>query len=380
MVVYVKECFAMNLNTIMPWFKKTINIMPLSSLDTVKTNDIIVISNTDDEDLDSNELSSYNIVIYEDFCEKISSNIIQEFQYNYDYYYLKNALSAATNPNITSIISGSSYGIFGVETSLLSNAVNLSLASQDLFYSMKGIYYACSKNRNIKNIVLCVGYYYFFSDLSKNQNLFEIQRVSKVYNPLYADTHNCYLLPPSPKNFLYESDIFDIQNILDIYTQKEYIKGYFHNQRLRKDHAAKEWDDKSKDWYQLSINEKIEAGKQRAAVHNKAIKRKNSLLENKKLLQDFLKFCDTENINLLLVVTPSTPYYLNCLLPDFKSKFYDILNEVDGIIHLLDLADDPTFLDEDFNDTDHLNEKGAQKLTQIIHNTFQEINNVYLKE
>ena len=375
MTVYVKECFAMNLNTVIPWFKKTINVMPFSSLDAVTTNDIIVISNADDEGFYNNDLSSYNIVIYEDFCEKISSNIIQEFQYNYDYYHLKHALSAAVNPNITSIISGSSYGLFGIETSLLSNAVNLSLPSQDLYYSLKGIYYVCNKNRNIKNIVLCVGYYYFFSDLSKNKNLSEIRRISKVYKPLYADMHNCSLLPPSPENILYESDIFDIQNMLDIYTQEECIKGFFHNQHSRKDQALKEWADKSKDWYQLSIKEKIEVGKQRAAVHNKAIKRENSLLENVKLFQDFLRFCDSENINFLLVVTPSTLYYLNCLLPEFKSTFYDVLDEVDGDIHLLDLAHDTRFLEEDFNDTDHLNDKGARKLTQIIHNTFQEINN-----
>lgn len=373
MIVYVKECFAINLNTIMPWFKKTINIMPLSSFDAVKTNDIIVMSNADDDFCD-NDLSGYNIVIYEDFCEKITLNIIQAFQYNYDYYYLKNALSIATNSNTISIISGSSYGLFGIDTSLLSNAINLSLMSQDLYYSLKGIYYVCSKNRNIKNIVLCVGYYCFFSDLSKTQNPDEIQRVSKVYNPLYADIHNCSLLPP-PINILYESDIFDIQNILDIYTQGEYLKGYFHNERPRKKYATKIWDDKSKEWYQLSIGEKEEAGKQRASLHNKNIKRENSLLENVKLFQDFLRFCGSKNINLLLVVTPSTPYYLNCLLPDFKLIFYNILNEVDSVIHLLDLAEDTTFLDEDFNDTDHLNKKGAQKLTQIILNTLQEINN-----
>lgn len=373
MIVYVKESFAINVNTIMPWFKKTINIMPLSSLDDVKTNDIIVISKAD-EDFCNNDLSGYNIVIYEDFCEKISLNIIKEFQDNYDYYYLKNALSVATNPNTISIISGSSYGLFGIDTSLLSNAVNFSLMSQDLYYSLKGIYYVWRKNRNIKNIVLCVGYYLFFYDVSKTQNSTEIQRVSKVYNPLFDDIHNCFLLPPQ-KNILYQSDIYDIQTILDVYTQREYFKGYFHNGRARKNYATKEWDDKSKDWDQLSIKEKEEAGKRRTFHHNKIIKHKNTFLENVKIFQDFMTFCDTEKINLLLVVTPSTPDYLNCLLPDYKTIFYDILNEVDGVIHLLDLADDTTFLDEDFNDTDHLNEKGAKKLTQIILDTLQEINN-----
>lgn len=375
MTIYVKEGFAINLNSAMHWFKKNINIEPLRSLDAVKADDIIVISNAADEDFCDNNLSDYNVIIYEDFLEKISVNIVQEFRYNYDYYYLKNALCTAQNASITTVISGSSYGLLGIDTSLLSNAVNLSLISQDLYYSLKGIYSIYNINKNIRNIVLCVGYYYFFSDLSKTQNPDEIQRVSKVYDPLYADIHNCSLLPPPSRNILYKSDIFDIQNILDLYTQGEYLKGYFHNERPRKIYATKMWDDKSKEWNQLSIDEKEEAGKRRASLHNKIIKRENSLLENLKHFQDFLRFCDSENINLLLVVTPSTPYYFNHLLPDYKSKFYDILNEIDGIIHLLDLAEDTAFLDEDFIDTDHLNEKGAQKLTQLILNTLQEINN-----
>lgn len=376
MTIYIKECAKMNLDTVRHWFKKNISIKPFISLDTVKINDLVVISNTEDDDFYNNNRSYYNIIAYEDFSNKIVSNINQEFQNNYDYYYLKNALSAAADPNITTIIAGSSYGTFGVETSLLPNAVNLSLASEDLYYSLEGFYYTYSKNKNIKNLILCASYYYFFCDLSKTQNPAEIKMVSNVFHPIYADKHNCYLLPNTFRsNILYDSDIFDIQNILNIYTQGEYIKGYFHNQRPRKNFALKMWNDQFKDWDQLSINEKEEAAKLRASQHNKSIKRNNSLLENIELFKDFLKFCDSENINFLLVVTPSTSCYLNYLLPDFKSTFYNVLNDVDGVIHLLDLSEDTMFLDEDFNDTDHLSDKGAQKLTQIILNTLQEINN-----
>lgn len=86
-----------------------------------------------------------------------------------------------------------------------------------------------------------------------------------------------------------------------------------------------------------------------------------------------MNFCKNRNINLLLVITPQTPYYRNYLSQEFKSTFYDVLNGVDEIVHLLDLSDDSSFKDDDFVDTDHLDDRGARKLTSIILNVLQEI-------
>lgn len=372
MTIYVKNSQHLNINSVSAWFKKDLTIQPLNNIEDVNpANDIIVISNAD-ETINFN-LMDYNVMVYEDFSQKISDNIMQEYQYNHDYYYLNNALLPSSDPNVSTLISGSSYGAFGIDTSLLDNAVNLSSISQDLYYSLKLIYSACEKNTNIKNIVLCVSYYYFFSDLSKTQNTSEIQRISKVYKPLLNDIHNCLLLPPK-QNLLYESSIFDIQRVMDIYTQNEYIKGFFNQDRPRKNYATKAWDDKTLTWHELPLNQKIEAAQKRANNHNKILKRKLSLQENISLFQEAVNFCKSRQMNMVIVVTPSTPYYLNCLLPEFKSIFYNVLNEIDGIIHLLDLSDYPAFSDNDFNDMDHLNDEGATKLTTIILSTLQEIN------
>lgn len=196
MNIYVKEFKdIITLKSISIWVKKEISLLPFASLTDVKANDIIIISNFDTT-FSKEDLSDYTFLIYEDFLDKIKKNIIQEYNYNYDYYYLKNALIQACDPNVTTIIAGSSYGLFGIDSSMLTHEVNLSLSSQDLYYSLKGIYQVCNNNSNIQNIVLCMGYYDFFCDLSKTQNVDEIQRVAQVYNPLYLDVHNCTLLPP----------------------------------------------------------------------------------------------------------------------------------------------------------------------------------------
>lgn len=77
-------------------------------------------------------------------------------------------------------------------------------------------------------------------------------------------------------------------------------------------------------------------------------------------------FCAENNINLIIVVTPVSKYYLKELYPGYKDIFYEVLGETDGVIHLLDLAADETYADEDFNDMDHLGDSGAKKLTQGI--------------
>ena len=150
-------------------------------------------------------------------------------------------------------------------------------------------------------------------------------------------------------------------------------KSFFNQDRPRKNFATKEWDDKLKSWSELSIDEKREAGKRRAGLHNRGIKRKSSFHENVIIFQDFLNFCSAREINVLLVIAPATSYYLENLNPEFKSEFYKVINDVDGIIHLLDLSDNEEFVDEDFNDTDHLNDCGAKKFTLSIKTALEEI-------
>lgn len=372
MIIWVKELAnVLTINSISTLFKKDVSIEPFYTFDGISLDDIIIISKKDS--VTESDFVLYTTLIYENFIEKIYSNITEEFQYNYDYYYLKNALRQAKNPSINTIITGSSYGLFDIDSDLLTHEVNLSLASQDLYYSLKGIYEVCNTNKNIQNIVLCCGYYCFFSDLSKSQNSTQIMQISKIYQPLYNDIHNCTLLPPKA-DILFKSNIFDVQNLIDRYSMGEYEKHYFHPDRPRKKYATKEWDDKSKEWIELSDNEKEEAAKRRTALHNKNYKRKLTLIENTSLFNKLVSFCTNNKINLLLVVTPSSKYYVESLYSGYKTAFYDVLNSVEGVIHLLDLSEnDPMYSDEDFNDTDHLNDLGATKMTTSILNTLQEI-------
>ena len=78
-------------------------------------------------------LEEYHVIIYEQLFQELSVRGYQEYYNNHDYYYLKNALQQAQNTNITTLISGSSYGAFWDE-SYIDNAVNMSSISQTLLF------------------------------------------------------------------------------------------------------------------------------------------------------------------------------------------------------------------------------------------------------
>ena len=151
---------------------------------------------------------------------------------------MKYELKKAKTEGVETLISGSSYGVNGIDYGYIDKAVNLSLGSQDLYYSLRGLYETCYANKNIKNIVLFTPSYYFFSDLSRTQNEDELTRVSKVYDLLFQDIHSCVLLPPK-YDVLFKSEIFDIPFLMDLVVNQECSKGYFNSTLTRKSNATK---------------------------------------------------------------------------------------------------------------------------------------------
>lgn len=370
MIVWIKEYEGViDVKSVSMLIRDSIETKMLMNLGDVNDNDIIIMSRMDSEDL----LNQFNILIYEDFFEKISVNVVREYKNNYDYYYLKRILEKGKDGNIDTIVSGSSYGCFGIEGSMMSGAVNCALPSQDLYYATKNIYEICENNNQIRNIIVCCSYYYFYSDLSKTQNPIEIKRISNVYYPIFEDLHNCIMLPKR-ENQLLDSEIFDMEKILELYLMGESDEKYFNDNRKRKDFATKLWSDKSKEWREVKIEEKVWTGKERALRHNKSEERKMTFKENKKIFSELADYCTQKNINLILVVTPATKYYREHLSRTYKDSFYKVLDETKGDVHLLDLFEDENFADDDFNDMDHLGDEGAAKLTYFVVSLLEDIN------
>lgn len=365
MIIWIKEYGDVTIDCVSKVIKKDIKIKKYDKK-MLKYSDTVLVSVFDDE-ITEQDFNLYNIILFEKDFDNIISNINDQICANFDYYYIKHKLKKADRNEIDTIITGSSYGLFGVDEKQLSHQINLSLASQDIYYSLEGAKYVLNKNNNIRNIVICCGYYYFYSDLSRTSNEKELKRVPKVYYKLYGrrGVHNCLYFSEYISSF-FESNIFDISLM-----KEEQIRNIFNNYgyfdiKDRRKVATKEWDSKNKNWIEISELEKNLAGKRRAEQHNKNKKRIGSLYENVERFEKFADLCEEMDIKLWMVVTPVTKEYKNNLDKEYKKSFYDILNRIKAPIQLIDFQDIDIFVNEDFNDTDHLSEIGAKKMTKMI--------------
>ena len=324
MIIYVKEYKnALTVAMIKVWIKQEIQVVAYCGESTLD-DDYVVVSKYDKE---MRLYGTARVIEYEDLFDHITQCMLCELKYNYDYYYLRNALTEAKKDHIDTIISGSSYGVHGIDRKQLVSAVNLSLISQDLYYSIKGIEAVCNDNEHIKNIVICCSYYYFYSDISMSET--ELPRVSNVYYPLFGDLHNALCLPLK-NDFSVRSKIIDVERVTQIYSIYEYNKYYYNEERPETEFAVKKWCDKNKTWQQLSEEERVKAGKERAQDHNKAIKYEKTYKENLMLLKKLSQYCEEKQINLIFVVAPASKYYREALVKKYKEDFYNALNNIGG--------------------------------------------------
>ena len=319
------------------------------------------------------KLNIEGAIVYEEFLEEMVEYSCKMFTCNWDYFYLNNKVNEAKNAE--TLILGSSYARFGIKEEMMEKAVNLSLPSQDLYYAFELLKKVCSEEHSVKNVILGCGYYSLFSDLSRTKNRGELERISTVYAPILNDWHNCFIHPANWYAFD-ESDYIDVQKLVaSLYNSSYGQHNYFNNENRKRCYfQTKLWEDKSKYWGDLSETEKWKYGKQRAESHNKSIRFEETLGENIEILKDIAVYVSERNIHLIITVFPATIYYQTFFDMNFREYFYDALEQVNEEVHLVDCFGDPFFDEEDFNDTDHLNDSGAAKMTLMLNHLLQQMN------
>ena len=87
-----------------------------------------------------------------------------------------------------------------------------------------------------------------------------------------------------------------------------------------------------------------------------------------RLTDEFINLAEEKNQNVHIVLSPATKEYKACL-PNSSELFKDLYN-VNGLekATLINLYDSEMFDSEDFGDLDHLNSKGAEKLSNYVRN------------
>ncbi|MCL2125561.1 MAG: hypothetical protein FWH33_06190 [Oscillospiraceae bacterium] len=294
--------------------------------------------------------------------------------FDYDRLYLSGKLrSLSSSRNDTSIVlCGSSYAMVGLRENLMPRAAtNLATNAQDPYYaflSAKTAKKYCSK---INTVVIAGGYYFWHTDMSDNPSDYYRSVLMRTNYPVFKDLHN-YKGELQPAMQQTQTDpllgiLFDLRSVCEKENNKlsarlaplEYFNNEYNirppNGMLR--YSFREQSDET--------NEK--AAQTRAQAHNGNNNLKH-LEDNIKLLSDFLAQMRKKQVRVVVLIPPVTKFYRQFSSPELRTSLYEHLDKMppDSNLSFHDLFNSADFDVNDFQDYDHLNTQGADKLSRCV--------------
>lgn len=286
--------------------------------------------------------------------------MVEYLNSHYEYCYLQSMHYLNSRQKTNTIITGLSYGLDGLESTLLNgNVLNFSMHSQDLYYDFLHIKKAVEESENsISQCVLTMGYYSLFYDLSLSNNGW---KCLETYGPLFGDMHNANTTNVDMSYFMCD---VDCENFYHSFFEKN--RSYY-GPAITREYTSIEISEKG-GWSKLESAEKDSVAYELAQKHNKHIKHEETFKENKEILNNILKFLKEKNIRVIVLILPFSKEYLKYIDCNYKTILLSVLDELtyDMEVDFVDMNDMEYFSEADFLDSDHLNYKGALKATVLL--------------
>lgn len=242
-------------------------------------------------------------------------------------------------------ITGLSYAHYGFDLNKFTlPAINFSVDSQDLYYGYKLAAKALeAANSAFKYGIINLHPYSFHYDLSRTRDKFLVL----AYALLLQDTHNYWIRYVDMQKILNESFLsinpsIDGIDVNDINNNKKMM-----NHPIQIIDALKARN-RAEEWKYKRYPETVE--------------------ENKQILLQYVRMCQSRNIEPLLVVLPCTDIYRKYFPMQLLEEFYYIIHEVQKKTgaRFLDYFALNGFDYSNFRDCDHLNVSGSIKMTEIM--------------
>lgn len=292
--------------------------------------------------------------------------------FTYDRLYLTAKLNRIENQQSEILITGSSYAMVGLlEDKMPKLASNVAVNAQDLYYSLLSVKEAMKRSSKIETIVMPISYYFFFTNMTNKPSDYMLSVLSKVNYPVYNNLHGYSgkLLPlynKVVKSPLYERMI-NFEEVRDMYYEAvirdlENLP-YYNSINVRPIGGLLSYNFKEK-----SDEQNFASAKVRANAHNKIFDLDKGM-ENQKLLDKFLDNMDELGKKVIFFIPPTTKFYKEWISDEMAQVYnklvLDTINK-HKCCRMIDLFNSDYFVDDDFQDYDHLNLCGAKKLSEII--------------
>lgn len=255
---------------------------------------------------------------------------------------VRKAIDNADNPEL--LIAGSSHGACGIIGSIIDEkALNICFDSIDLYLTNILVKEYIEKFKSIKKVIIT---YSLFS------NSYEVEKI------------------PSIQYIQNGLEVF-----LDIKTREKYDKKDKKRLSIIKDYKAlyidninseNEYREQNGDQKELPAYNAPKAGK---TVVNHINHYKRNTSQNI-YVEDLISYCKERNIDVFIVITPVREDYKKAALQECGEEglFKDIreITDLHNNAYLLYYFLSEQFSLDEFRDADHLNRKGAEKLSRLI--------------
>ncbi|WP_157757614.1 hypothetical protein [Pseudalgibacter alginicilyticus] len=265
--------------------------------------------------------------------------------------YIKKANRLAEySKDIETLIIGNSHCLYGINPDYLdSNGYNLSNVSQSLDIDYEILKKHGSDLINLKTVVLNLSYFSLFEQLKKTNEHWRLKDYN-IYFGLQLDfkpIHQSELLSVAFKT--------NLKRIYEYYIQD---KNMINTSNLGWGTNAKS-SNNMKDLHSIGI----------AVAKKHTINGQELYEENVDYLKRIITYCHNRNIKVLLVTTPVYKSYFSNLDKKQLNTTIAVGEQMESNYincYYYNLLNSFKFTDDDFFDSDHLNEKGAEKLTFFL--------------
>ncbi|MBD5473697.1 MAG: hypothetical protein HDR20_12635 [Lachnospiraceae bacterium] len=307
----------------------------------------------------------------QNYWEGLKNICIKYLSDNYDYCYLDAMHTRNRVAGAKTILVGCSHAMYGINESKISeDIINFSIASQDLYYNFKHIQKAIEEGKQkIKRCIINIGYYGLYQDVSLS-NSWNYAQLYRVYYPLFGDTHNFHGEGSAYdwNKMGYDRDIYSIELVQKLC--QEWTRGFFMEEGSYYGSAKPRYSNiisTNITWNELDEKTKEQEALRRMEDHNRLKKYVQSREENSMLVLKIADYLYQRDIMPVFVIFPFTEWYNRYIDTEYKKEIYDLLDSLPIPVEFWDLNDyKGIFDDDDFCDTDHLNDKGAEKASVLL--------------
>ncbi len=266
-----------------------------------------------------------------------------------DYSYKNEYLNKHSNA-IEVIVLGSSHVFYGIDPKYFKeNTFNASFVSQALSYDYAILEKYQNNWRNLKCIVVPVDYFSLYLTLEDGPEEWRVKN------------YNIY---------------FGIYNRIRVEDNFEILGGTLYSKLSRIYHSIKHESVVTCDslgwgtvYHSADSKDLNGTGKVAALRHGRSKDYEKFFMKNVQTLNKIISFAKEKKVKLIFVTCPAYKSYTKNLEPDQLNTTIDFMNQLvtgNRNIYYYNLLNNQSFIGEDFYDADHLNEKGAKKLSLMV--------------